>query len=243
MGSDRTVDIVVVIGGGTLHQRARAAVPPDALVIAADSGLDVALEAGMTPSVLVGDLDSVSAGGLAWAERHRIPIERHPADKAATDTELALRRATTVGGAVGGAARLLLVCAMGDRLDHAIGALAALGSAPLSRFEAIDAWFGETEMRVVHPGRRTILRGAPGSTFSLVALHGTCRGVHVSPARWPLSDATLEPASTLGISNEIVSRPAEVRVGDGVVTVIVPAPASPAPASSSSHHTPPEAQP
>ena len=50
-------------------------------VIAADGGLDHALAAGLTPAVLVGDLDSVSSDGLAWAEAHAT-IERHdPANR------------------------------------------------------------------------------------------------------------------------------------------------------------------
>ena len=66
-----------------------------------------------------------SVGGRARLGRRRTsPIERHPADKAATDTELALalRR--------GDAARhaLVLVAGRGDRLDHAIAALGALGA-------------------------------------------------------------------------------------------------------------------
>lgn len=219
---DSAVDIVVVIGGGSLDERALSAAPADAFVIAADSGLDVALDAGLTPSVLVGDLDSISPSGLAWAAAHGIPVERHPADKAATDTELALRRAT----AMPGAARLLLLSAMGDRLDHAIGAIAALGAPGLATFGAISAWFGAVEMRVLHAGARTRLTGDPGSVFSLVAMHGICHGVEVRNARWPLHGATLEPVSTLGISNEIAVGPVEIGVASGVVTVIVPPPRS-----------------
>ena len=92
-------------------------------IVAADGGLDHARAAGLVPDVLVGDLDSVSADGLDWATAN-IPIERHPADKAATDTELALRLRR--GDATRNAS--LLVAGRGDRLDHAIAALGALGA-------------------------------------------------------------------------------------------------------------------
>ena len=88
--------VVIVIGAEALHPDAVASVPDGAVVMAADSGLDHARAAGLTPTVLVGDLDSVSAEGLAWAEGNS-SIERHPVDKDATDTELALRHAVDLG--------------------------------------------------------------------------------------------------------------------------------------------------
>ena len=51
--------VVVVIGGGALSPRAVTDVLPDATIIAADSGLDHAVAAGLRPTVLIGDLDSI----------------------------------------------------------------------------------------------------------------------------------------------------------------------------------------
>ena len=59
------------------------------------------------------------------------------------------------------------------------------------------------------------------TAFSLLALHGACRGVEVTGARWPLIDATLEPSSTLGISNETTGL-LHVAVADGILTLVVP---------------------
>jgi thiamine pyrophosphokinase len=55
----------------------------------------------------------------------------------------------------------------------------------------------------------------------LLALHGECRGVEVSGARWPLIDATFEPWSTRGISNETTDL-LHVAVTGGVLTLVVP---------------------
>src|SRR3954454_12520964 len=86
---DASSCVVVVTGSAPLHPRALAAVPPGAYVVAADGGFDHARAAGLVPDLLVGDLDSISPAGLAWAVAN-IQVERHPADKACTDTELAL---------------------------------------------------------------------------------------------------------------------------------------------------------
>ena len=120
--------VVVVIGGGSLPSRVTTDVDDDAIIIAADSGLDHAVAAGLRPSVLVGDLDSISAHGKMWAYAHELEIEEHPLDKDATDTELALLRATRVD-----ADSLLVFGAAGDRFDHAAPPRRELRGAPRGR--------------------------------------------------------------------------------------------------------------
>ena len=208
--------VVVVIGGGPLSPRAVTDVAPDATIIAADSGLDHAVAAGLRPNVLVGDLDSISAHGKMWAYAHELEIEEHPVDKASTDTELALLRAVAVG-----ATELLVFGAEGERFDHALGTLAALGNPMLAGFDAIRLLLDETIIYLIHP-RRSITIDLPKDTaFSLLALHGPCSGVGVTGARWPLTDATFEPWSTLGVSNETTEL-LHIAVTDGILTLVVP---------------------
>ncbi len=211
--------IVVVTGAAPLDRRAVAAVPRDAVVIAADGGLDHARAAGVDPDVLVGDLDSISAIGLAWASEHA-EVVRHPIDKAATDTELAIAHAATYAPA-----RILLVAGQGDRLDHAVAALGALGAPALATVASLEAWWGSDQLHVVHAPHSVDLDVPPGTTFSVLAMHGPAHGVTVSGARWPLSDHTLEPLVGLGVSN-VVDTATTVTVTDGIVTVVVPGAAS-----------------
>ncbi len=208
--------VVVVIGGGPLSPRAVTEVTDDATIIAADSGLDHAVAAGLRPTVLVGDLDSISAHGKMWAYAHELEIEQHDADKDATDTELALVRAAATD-----ATHLLVLGAAGDRFDHSLGTLAALGNPLLARFEAIRLLLDDTVVHVIHAGRSVSLDLPRNTVFSLFALHGACRGVEVSGARWPLTDAVLDPASTRGISNETTDL-LNVAVADGILTLVVP---------------------
>src|SRR5882724_1555354 len=189
--------VVVVIGGGPLSPRAVTDVAHDATIIAADSGLDHAVTAGLRPTVLIGDLDSISAHGKMWAYAHELEIDQHPVDKASTDTELALVRAAGAG-----ATDLLVFGASGTRFDHALGTLSALGNPLLARFETIRLLLDETVVHVIHPGRSVTIDLPKDTSFSLLALHGPCSGVDVIGARWPLANARFDPWSTLGISNE-----------------------------------------
>jgi len=214
--------VVVTIGGGEISRRALELVEDDAVIVAADSGLDHAVELGLEPSSLVGDLDSISANGRMWAYAHSVVILELPRDKDATDTELALAQAVAVDAATD----LLLLGGAGDRLDHTLGALIALGAPALGRLASVRGLLGEARVHVLHPGRSVVLDDEPaGSTFSVLALHGACHGVEVRNARWQLRDADLAAGSALGVSNETSSiRDVATRIAvrDGVLTVVIP---------------------
>jgi thiamine pyrophosphokinase len=205
---------VVVTGAAALPADALAAIPPHAVIIAADGALDHALAAGLAPAGLVGDLDSVSGRGLAWAKAHAT-IERHSPDKDLTDTELALRTATDLNPD-----RLLLIGA-GDRLDHLLAAIGALGHPRLTSIPVIEGWWGPNRLRVVHGPGQARLALPVGTTLSLLAIHGPCSGVHISGVRWPLVDAELAAVVGLGVSNVSTEPDVTIRVSSGVLTVIV----------------------
>lgn len=209
--------ILIVVGGGGLR------VPAGRfdLVIAADSGVDGALAAGLRPDLVVGDLDSISPAGLAWAAQHDVPIEVHPADKDLTDTALALHCAATRGTRA-----LTLVAPDGDdpahRLDHMLGVIAALGDPVLDGFTSVTAHLGRAVLHVVRPGRPLVLDRPVGTVFSVLAAHGPCEGVELTGAQWPLHGGELPAATTRGLSNTVVSPPATVSLTVGLLTVIVP---------------------
>lgn len=202
----------IFCGGG--RSRVPFGVPGDALVIAADSGLAEANRLGVPVDLLVGDLDSVDARDLAAHERSGGEIRRHPQNKDATDLDLAI--ADAVGAGVG---RAVVVGGDGGRLDHLIGNALVLASSRHAGIE-IDAVLGAARLHVVR--RRRELDGTAGETVSLLALGGPARGVRTHGLRWTLHDATLEPGSSLGISNHFLGARAVIEVDDGVVLVVRP---------------------
>jgi thiamine pyrophosphokinase len=184
-------------------------------VIAADEGLEHAVALGLEVSVAVGDFDSVSPEALAAAEAAEVRIERYPAEKDATDLELALDLALALGPR-----RVLVITGDGaGRLDHLLGALLLLGS---SRYEAValDALVGSTRVHVVRGERE--LSGEPGELVSLLALHGPAEGIRTEGLAYPLHGETLEPGSTRGVSNVFRSDMARVTVARGVLLAIRP---------------------
>ena len=120
-------DVVVVASGAGPS----VAVPGTPTVIAADGGLDRATALGLDVDVVIGDLDSVSAGALAAAEAAGARVVRHPEAKDATDLELALDEAVRIG-----ARRVLVVASAEGRLDHLLGSLLLLGADAYAAIES-----------------------------------------------------------------------------------------------------------
>jgi thiamine pyrophosphokinase len=209
--------VVVVAGGAPLDATLVASlrgVEPDAVTIAADSGIDLARLLERPVTLAVGDFDSVSAEGLAWVEATGARIERHPATKDATDLELALDAALTWSPA-----RVVVLGGHGGRLDHLLANVAVLSS---DRFAAVEvsARIGSATVTVVR--RRAELDGVPGALVSLLPQHGGAVGVTTSGLRYPLVDEPLEAGSTRGVSNEFLDAVASVDVRSGVLAVVQP---------------------
>lgn len=199
------MDTVVVLAGGPAP--APVEIPDGALVIAADSGAELA---PARVDRAIGDFDSISAPTLASLAH----VERHPAAKEATDLELALDAALREEPR-----RVLVVGSASGRLDHLLGSLLLLAS---ERYAAVqlDAQLGEAAVHVIR-GTRTLL-GVPGELVSLFALHGPALGVTALGFRYPLDGETLEPGSSRGTSNELAAAEATVTVADGVVLAVRP---------------------
>jgi thiamine pyrophosphokinase len=213
---DALTDTVVVVAGGL--PPTVTAVPPGALVIAADSGADHALALGLRVDVAVGDFDSIGADSLAALERAGTRVERHPAEKDATDLELALDVALTFAPR-----RIVVVGGDGGRLDHLLGELMLLGSDALAEVE-VDAQLGPAAIHVVR--RERVLRGRAGETVSLLAVHGPAAGVVTDGLVYPLRGETLEPGSSRGISNVFAADEARIALERGVLLVVRPGPLS-----------------
>jgi thiamine pyrophosphokinase len=207
--------VIVVTGAAALDPDAVAELPHDAIVLAADGALDHALAAGLLPAGLIGDLDSVSTEGLAWAQQHAT-IAQHDPDKDHTDTELALRTAADLDPK-----RIVLVSGGGDRFDHALAAIGALGSPVLTSVPEIDGWWGDQRFHVVHGPGELKLELEVGAIVSLLATHGPAIGVTVRGVRWPLDGDDLPALVGHGVSNEVTAEHVTMRLREGVLTVFV----------------------
>lgn len=206
--------IVAVAGGDPVPSHVARALPADAMVIAADSGLTVATALGLTVDLVVGDLDSVEPRALARARAAGVEVEQHPADKDRTDLALAMDAAITRG-----ADRIVVVGGHGGRLDHGL-ANALLLAAPAYADVDVVAHMGDATIRVVRTA--ATVSGTPGELVSLLPVHGPAHGVTTDGLLYPLRGEDLPIGSSRGVSNEFARPEARVQVESGVLLAVQP---------------------
>lgn len=203
----------VVLSAGQIADYARVQPyigTPD-LVICADGGIRHAQALGLTPDLLLGDFDSAGEEAVAEAAARGIAVERVPVEKDQTDTHIALLTAVQRG-----ASEVLLLGGTGDRLDHTFSNLLLLPGVDAA-VTVVDA---RNVIRLLRPGGRMTVTGAPGDFISLLPLTPEAKGVVIEGVHWPLDHATLRWGQSLGVSNRLEGTEAFVAVREGYILVI-----------------------
>lgn len=185
-----------------------------AYTVAADGGLAHALRAGVRPNVIVGDLDSGDPEQVASAVADGAEVIRYPTDKDATDWELALTHLVERGHR-----DVLIVGGAGGRLDHLLANALVLAGDTLA--DLTPTWHvGRSTVRIARPGRPVTIAGQPREIVSLLAAGAPASGVTTTGLRWVLTDASLPPGTSLGVSNEMTGKTAEIAVSEGTLILI-----------------------
>ena len=171
-------------------------------VVAADGGANFCLAAGVTPTRVIGDLDSLSA-----AARGALPASAvtRDDDQNLTDFEKALRMIEAP-----------LVIALGfteGRMDHTLANFAVLAR----RIGPPTLLLGGEDLAFAAPETLSLdlPHGTRLSLFPMRPSQGISRGL-----KWPIDGLTLDPSGRLGTSNE-VSGPVRLSFDQpGVITLV-----------------------
>lgn len=182
------------------------------MLIAVDGGLRHLKSLGLTPDMLIGDLDSVTAGEVAEAEAQGVEVRRYSVDKDETDLELALLAAVESG-----ADELLVFAALGGRLDHSLANLALLA---LPHLEGRRVTFENGREEVFLIRGEAEIKGRAGDVVSLLPFFGAAEGVETRDLKYPLRRETLLPEKSRGISNVMLKDSAGVSLQSGKLICI-----------------------
>lgn len=194
-------------------ERASAAARAAELVVAADGGARHCLALGISPSVVIGDLDSLAADELSRLEAAGAQIIRHPPDKDQTDLELALHLARERG-----AQRIVLLGAVGGRLDMTLANVLLIADPRFSSI-AIELWHANQTARVLRPPGGAI-SGALGDTLSLIPLGNDVSGLVTHDLQFELQDEPLKFGPARGVSNRISGPRPTVELRSGTLLVV-----------------------
>lgn len=187
------------------------------IVVCADGGLKNALKAGLTPTAVVGDFDSVGRVGRSDAGTPPYRVISYPVAKDKTDGQLAVEYAIGVG-----ARELFILGALGGRFDHT---LTNLGFLSLAHRLGARAEIVDRHHRILYaPEGVTRFRAGLGQTVSLVPVGDVCRGITTSGLAYALKDGELKRWSSRGNSNVAATEDVEIQVGEGALWVVLVAP-------------------
>ncbi|MBI3962248.1 MAG: thiamine diphosphokinase [Deinococcus sp.] len=183
------------------------------LCLAADGGLGHAQVLGITPDLLLGDLDSVRPQTLA---SYPGPRRTFPTSKDQTDLELAL-----VEALVHQPWAITILGGLGKRFDHSLANLFLLadlaGRGIVARLDT-----GRQGALVLSETRPVLVLDAPaGAIVSLIPLTVEVTGITTWGLEYPLQDATLVRHQARGVSNVATAPAAQVRLVKGLLAVIV----------------------
>lgn len=207
----------VVVADGAPVEADAAELSDAGLVVAADAGATWLRRVGRRPDVLVGDLDSIDPALVDELAAAGTGIERHPVDKDASDTELAVERAVASN-----ADEIVVLGALGGpRLDHELANLLLL---------ADPAWHGHgvvvrivrgtTAVRALHGPGELGLAGRVGDTVTLIPIGGDVEEVRTTGLRFALDGEALRIGRSRGLSNVVSRVPASVEIGRGTLLVV-----------------------
>lgn len=178
----------------------------EGFVIAADRGLDIALEAGITPDLVVGDFDSARSAVPEGVECVKVsPV------KDDTDAMLAADFALKYG-----CNELRFFCALGGRIDHTVANIQMLYHFKMRGIGG--ALYGDETRLFLLSGESVTIPKFDGY-LSVFAYEKTAV-VTEKGVKYPITNHPLTNDMPIGVSNEIVDDRAEITVHSGTALVL-----------------------
>lgn len=181
------------------------------LVIGVDGGTRHIATFGLSPQIIIGDMDSLPSHVLNDYLTQGALIMRHRPEKDETDFELSLDLAVGKG-----CSDIIVYGALGGRTDHMLANILA----PLAFLDKSDIRLvhGLEEIRYITS--RTLVKGKIGDVLSLLPVSGDVTGVKTTGLRYPLQTETLTFGKSRGISNVLTGSKAMVTVASGTLLCI-----------------------
>lgn len=181
------------------------------LIVAVDAGLKRIQDLGLSPSVIIGDMDSVEPELLEqFPKRLRKP---YPTRKNETDTELALLWSIEAG-----AEKFIIINGLEGRFDHSLALVHNLDFLHTKNFPArIESsfqrvWFLSGDARIL---------ACRGCTLSLMPWCETVKFRGSKGLAYSLKEVSLQPGKTRGLSNFVEEDEALISLDSGRILAIL----------------------
>jgi thiamine pyrophosphokinase len=205
---------IIIFANGELPNidKARAILRDDDYIICADGGTRHTSSLDLKPDLVLGDMDSADSTLLQKLQADGVSVERHPRDKNETDLELAIQRAIELEPK-----QIIIVGALGGRIDQTLANIALLSDV---RFATFDLRLDDGVEEILFCRDQVQVQGRSGDIVSLLPWGGAVTGVQTNGLKWTLSDEALYPEKTRGISNEMTTDSATIKIASGLLIIV-----------------------
>lgn len=200
----------IIVGAGEFFPGCTIHKNPGDLLIAADGGYKYLKELNLMPDLLVADFDSLSV--CAPAE---IPVLRFKPEKDDTDMGLSISE-----GIRRGYTEFILYGGTGGRQDHTFANYQALIG--LAKKGMRGYLVGDQYLTAAITDSTLTLSPLPSGTVSVFSADSRCEGVSIRGLKYEVDHAPLTNDFPLGVSNELVGKPAVISVEKGTLLIFCP---------------------
>ena len=201
---------IVIVSGGELEESfvlSELETLDSQFIIGVDKGMEFLYHHKILPSYIVGDFDSVDQKiGDYYRNETKVPIREFNPVKDASDTEIAIRLAMTLG-----ASEIYILGATGGRIDHLWANVQTL-TIPFKA--GVDAVILDSQNKIRLIGGDTVIRreDAYGPYFSIFPLGQEIYSLSIKGAKYPLHDHKLTPYDSLCVSNQFEEDEVKIRI-------------------------------
>jgi thiamine pyrophosphokinase len=205
----------VIFANGNLSDTGLAVkiIRNDDYIVCADGGLKLALKLGITPRVVLGDFDSVSAFDLKNIPEAKTEFIKFPKTKNKSDLELALDFIINQGYG-----SILIFGLLGDRIDHFVSNIFLLTEFSLKHINLdTHIYEGKTEIFIIR--KKLKINGKKGDTVSIIPVKTALECITTTGFKYILKQDTLFTGSTRGVSNIMTGNSASIKFSAGLAVV------------------------
>jgi len=205
----------VIFANGELKdpQQARRIATLADIVIAADGGARHCLRLEIPPHVVIGDLDSLTAVELERLRDLGAEVIKHEVRKDESDLELCLLHVLASG-----IREVTVLAGLGRRWDMS---LANMLLPTYEKLHSLHIRFVHAETIIFLVGDEISFPGQPGDSVSLIPISGHTAHITTTGLEYPLQNESLILGATRGISNQMTSTQATVKIGSGMLLCVI----------------------
>ncbi len=213
------MDMFIVTGGKVDRNLLQSMLSEheDACIIGVDRGLDSLYAMNIIPGLAIGDFDSCSNDTRIKLQNNTKKyqdISVLNSHKDLTDTHVAILKAIEKKPD-----RIYIFGGTGSRIDHM---MANINMLKLCLDEGIEAYLIDTCNRIRMIDKHCIIKKDEqyGNYVSCLPFSDTVKGVCLKGFEYPLYNAAMIKADSIGVSNEIREEEGHIIVGEGYLLVM-----------------------